>query len=198
MREALTIAAMLSVPNVFVRPRDSAKAADEAKAEFTHSDGDHLTLLNVFSAWKSNGQDQSWAYDHFLNQRSLSSADNVRGQLERICDRLQVRCSHLAGPLLTPRRAAAHTSWGRLPPAACCLVLPGCLVRLYGAPSSARSVCVCQRQIRTGESGHLCGRLQLACVQCIRLLSVYYAMPCRTLAGLHLESLREFVVRWYE
>lgn len=91
MREVLTIAAMLSVPNVFVRPRDSAKAADEAKAEFTHADGDHLTLLNVFSAWKSNGQDQSWAYNNFLNQRSLSSADNVRGQLERICDRLQVR-----------------------------------------------------------------------------------------------------------
>lgn len=91
MREVLTISAMLSVPNVFVRPRDSAKAADEAKAEFTHADGDHLTLLNVFSAWKSNGQDQSWAYDNFLNQRSLSSADNVRGQLERICDRLQVR-----------------------------------------------------------------------------------------------------------
>eukprot|EP00892_Ulva_mutabilis_P006507 jgi/Ulvmu1/4228/UM191_0001.1 len=93
MREALTIAAMLSVPNVFVRPRDSAKAADEAKAEFTHADGDHLTLLNAFSAWKSNGQDQSWAYDHFLNQRSLTSADNVRGQLERICDRLQMDMS---------------------------------------------------------------------------------------------------------
>lgn len=91
MREILTIAAMLSVPNVFMRPRDAAKQADEAKAAFQHSEGDHLTLLNAYAAWKSENMDQKWAYDNFLNQRSLSSADSVRTQLERICDRLQVR-----------------------------------------------------------------------------------------------------------
>lgn len=37
--EILSIAAMLSVPNVFMRPREAAKAADEAKARFTHIDG---------------------------------------------------------------------------------------------------------------------------------------------------------------
>jgi hypothetical protein len=31
---------MLSVPNVFMRPREAAKAADEAKARFAHIDGD--------------------------------------------------------------------------------------------------------------------------------------------------------------
>lgn len=30
---------MLSSPNVFMRPRESAKAADEAKARFSHVDG---------------------------------------------------------------------------------------------------------------------------------------------------------------
>lgn len=30
---------MLSVPNVFMRPREAAKAADEAKARFAHIDG---------------------------------------------------------------------------------------------------------------------------------------------------------------
>lgn len=37
--EILSIAAMLSVPNVFMRPREAAKAADEAKARFAHIDG---------------------------------------------------------------------------------------------------------------------------------------------------------------
>lgn len=46
---------MLSVPNVFVRPREAAKAADEAKARFAHIDGDHLTLLNVYHAYKQHG-----------------------------------------------------------------------------------------------------------------------------------------------
>jgi hypothetical protein len=31
--------------------------------------GDHLTLLNVYHAWKANGEDSQWSYDNFLNQR---------------------------------------------------------------------------------------------------------------------------------
>ena len=41
--EILSIAAMLSVPNVFLRPREAAKAADEAKARFAHIDGVQLS-----------------------------------------------------------------------------------------------------------------------------------------------------------
>jgi len=79
--EILSIAAMLSVPNVFVRPREAAKAADAAKARFAHGDGDHLTLLNVYHAYKQNGENGDWCYQNFLNHRSLKSADNVRSQL---------------------------------------------------------------------------------------------------------------------
>ena len=89
--EILSISAMLSVPSVFVRPRESAKAADEAKAKFAHVDGDHLTLLNAYHAYKQNGEDSDWCYQNFLNQRSLKSADNVRSQLGRICTRLGVQ-----------------------------------------------------------------------------------------------------------
>ena len=52
--------------------------------------GDHLTLLNVYHAWKANAEDAQWSYDNFLNQRSLKSADSVRGQLARICTRMGV------------------------------------------------------------------------------------------------------------
>lgn len=38
--EIVSVAAMLSVPNVFVRPKEQAKAADEAKARFAHIDGE--------------------------------------------------------------------------------------------------------------------------------------------------------------
>ena len=37
--EVISIAAMLSCPNVFLRPREAAKRADEAKSKFTHIDG---------------------------------------------------------------------------------------------------------------------------------------------------------------
>ncbi|ONL97412.1 putative pre-mRNA-splicing factor ATP-dependent RNA helicase DEAH3 [Zea mays] len=52
--EILSVSAMLSAPNCFLRPRDAQKAADEAKARFGHIDGDHLTLLNVYHAYKQN------------------------------------------------------------------------------------------------------------------------------------------------
>ena len=42
--EILSVAAMLSVPNVFMRPREAAKAADEAKARFAHVDGNYSCL----------------------------------------------------------------------------------------------------------------------------------------------------------
>ncbi|KAG1671776.1 hypothetical protein FOA52_000153 [Chlamydomonas sp. UWO 241] len=89
--EILSIAACLSTPNMFLRPKEAAKAADEAKAKFTHIDGDHLTFLNVYHAWKSHNEDASWCYDHFLNARSLKSADSVRTQLVRICTRMGVK-----------------------------------------------------------------------------------------------------------
>ncbi|KAI4372026.1 hypothetical protein MLD38_010313 [Melastoma candidum] len=92
--EILSITAMLSVPNCFVRPREAQKAADEAKSRFGHIDGDHLTLLNVYHAYKQNNEDPSWCYENFVNHRALKSADNVRQQLVRIMGRFNLKmCS---------------------------------------------------------------------------------------------------------
>ncbi|KAJ0396847.1 hypothetical protein P43SY_001794 [Pythium insidiosum] len=89
-QEVATIVAMLSVPEPFVRPKNEAKEANEAKANFAHHDGDHLTLLNVFHAFKLNGQDSKWCYDNYLNHRSLTAASNVREQLIRNMKRLDM------------------------------------------------------------------------------------------------------------
>ncbi|CAK7893829.1 pre-mRNA-splicing factor ATP-dependent RNA helicase Prp43p [[Candida] anglica] len=89
--EILTIVALLSVPNVFVRPASARKRADEAKMAFAHSDGDHLTLLNVFEAFNSEEAMQhglhQWCRDNFLSYRSLTSARSVRAQLRRIMEK---------------------------------------------------------------------------------------------------------------
>lgn len=88
--EVLSLAAMLSVPNVFVRPNNARQLADEMKALFAHPDGDHLTMLNVYTAYqddKAQSNLSQWTYDHFLSLRSLKSADNVRSQLKRLMER---------------------------------------------------------------------------------------------------------------
>ena len=91
--EILSLTALLSVPQVFVRPNSARKRADEMKNLFAHPDGDHLTLLNVYHAFK--GEDaqsnaRQWCHDHFLSLRALQSADNVRLQLKRIMEREEV------------------------------------------------------------------------------------------------------------
>lgn len=91
--EILSLTALLSVPQVFVRPASARKRADEMKALFSHPDGDHLTLLNVYHAFKSpvaQENPKQWCHDHFLSLRALQSADNVREQLRRIMEREEI------------------------------------------------------------------------------------------------------------
>ena len=88
--EILSLTALLSVPQVFVRPASARKRADEMKNLFAHPDGDHLTLLNVYHAFKgpdAQANPRQWCHDHFLSLRALQSADNVRMQLKRIMER---------------------------------------------------------------------------------------------------------------
>ncbi|KAI9334288.1 P-loop containing nucleoside triphosphate hydrolase protein [Obelidium mucronatum] len=82
--EVLSIVAMLSVPNCFIRPNDQRKQADEAKAQFDHEDGDHLTLLNAFYEYTENNGDAQWCFRNYLNARAMKSAENVRTQLARM------------------------------------------------------------------------------------------------------------------
>lgn len=86
--EVLTITAMLSVPPCFVRVPGKEREASEAQRQFAHPDGDHLTLLNVYRAFKAHGDDDSWCYDNFLQFRALRQADSVRSQLARTMQRL--------------------------------------------------------------------------------------------------------------
>lgn len=53
--EVLTIVSMLSVPSAFYRPKERQEEADAAREKFFVPESDHLTLLHVYTQWKSNG-----------------------------------------------------------------------------------------------------------------------------------------------
>lgn len=90
--EIVTIVACLSVPQVFLRPRETAKQADEAKAQFTHPDSDHITLLNAYFAYASVPEKdrRQWCWDNFVSDRTMISAENVRRQLVGIMGKLDL------------------------------------------------------------------------------------------------------------
>ncbi|KAK9322743.1 P-loop containing nucleoside triphosphate hydrolase protein [Lipomyces orientalis] len=85
--EILSIVAMLSVQTVFYRPKEKQQQADQKKAKFHDSTGDHLTLLTVHNAWKQNDYSSSWCFENFIQARSMKRAQDVRQQLVSIMQR---------------------------------------------------------------------------------------------------------------
>ena len=85
--EILTIVSMLSVQNVFYRPKEKQELADQKKAKFNQAEGDHLTLLAVYNSWKNNKFSSNWCYENFVQMRTLKRAQDVRKQLLGIMDR---------------------------------------------------------------------------------------------------------------
>lgn len=88
--EVLTIVAMLSVENVFYRPKEKQTQADERKAKFYQPEGDHLTLLAVFEAWKASKFSKPWCFENFIQSRSMERALDIRKQLLAIMDRYKL------------------------------------------------------------------------------------------------------------
>jgi len=80
-KEILTLCAMLSVQNPFLRPKENGEAADKAKSQFAHQDGDHLSLIKVFELYQSSGMKNEWCSNNFINPRSMRAAAEVREQL---------------------------------------------------------------------------------------------------------------------
>merc|ERR1719461_1730508 len=85
--EVLTIVSMLSVQNVFYRPKEKQQLADQRKAKFNQPEGDHLTLLAVFNAWKHSKFSDPWCFDNFVQARTLKRSSDIRKQLLGIMDR---------------------------------------------------------------------------------------------------------------
>eukprot|EP00668_Euglena_longa_P014547 GGOE01018537.1.p1 GENE.GGOE01018537.1~~GGOE01018537.1.p1 ORF type:complete len:689 (-),score=223.50 GGOE01018537.1:334-2400(-) len=84
VRAMAVIIAMLSVENVFFTPKSEQEVADSKRRVFASPYGDQLTLLNVYRAYqkaKKRRTQKEWAQEHYINLRSMTSVDDVLGQL---------------------------------------------------------------------------------------------------------------------
>ncbi|RYP28548.1 hypothetical protein DL767_007154 [Monosporascus sp. MG133] len=99
--EVLSIVSMLSEASaLFFRPKDKKIHADSARNRFTVKEGgDHLTLLNIWNQWVESDFSPVWARENFLQQRSLTRARDVRDQLAKLCERVEVAPSSSGGGL---------------------------------------------------------------------------------------------------
>lgn len=104
VEEILSIVAMLSEASaLFFRPKDKKIHADSARARFTVKEGgDHLTLLNIWNQWVDSDFSPIWSKENFLQQRSLTRARDVRDQLAKLCERVEVTISSVGAADLVP------------------------------------------------------------------------------------------------
>ncbi|CAD0044220.1 unnamed protein product [Aureobasidium pullulans] len=69
----------------------SIVAMISAVQTFHDASGDHLTLLNVYNAWKQSRMSDPWCFENFIQPRSMKRAEDVRKQLVQILDRHRLR-----------------------------------------------------------------------------------------------------------
>jgi pre-mRNA-splicing factor ATP-dependent RNA helicase DHX16 len=108
VEEVLSIVSMLSEASaLFFRPKDKKIHADSARARFTVKEGgDHLTMLNIWNQWVDSDFSVVWAKENFLQQRSLTRARDVRDQLAKLCERVEVTLSTVGAADLVPIQKA--------------------------------------------------------------------------------------------
>ncbi|KAK7425217.1 hypothetical protein QQX98_000132 [Neonectria punicea] len=108
VEEVLSIVSMLGEGSaLFFRPKDKKIHADSARNRFTIKDGgDHLTLLNVYNQWVDSDFSPVWARENFLQQRSLTRARDVRDQLAKLCERVEVAPSTCGASNVRPIKRA--------------------------------------------------------------------------------------------
>lgn len=108
VEEVLSIVSMLSEASaLFFRPKDKKIHADSARNRFTVKDGgDHITLLNIWNQWVDSDFSPVWSRENFLQQRSLTRARDVRDQLAKLCERVEVSPSTCGASNLPPIKRA--------------------------------------------------------------------------------------------
>jgi len=94
LNEMLTIAAMMTLQGTaFVTHDGGKKALEAAKRRFSVSEGDHLTLFNVYEAFVKSGMSVQFCRENSLNHKALVKAVSVRKQLTAYLTRFGVTTS---------------------------------------------------------------------------------------------------------
>ena len=105
--EVLTVTAMLSVQNIWYRPKEKQAQADQKRSKFFQPEGDHITNLTVYQAWAASKFSNPWCFENFIQARSMRKAQDVRKQLLAIMDRYKLELTSCGRNFTKVRRAIA-------------------------------------------------------------------------------------------
>ncbi|XP_072271675.1 ATP-dependent RNA helicase DHX33 isoform X1 [Pyxicephalus adspersus] len=106
--EILTIVALLSVDSVLHNPPAKRDEVQAARKKFISSEGDHITLLNIYRAFKNLGKNKEWCRENFVNGRNMMLVSEVRAQLRDICIKMSMPLESSRTDSRNIRQCLAH------------------------------------------------------------------------------------------
>uniref|UniRef100_A0AAQ5YW27 RNA helicase n=1 Tax=Amphiprion ocellaris TaxID=80972 RepID=A0AAQ5YW27_AMPOC len=106
--EVLSIVSLLSVDSVLYNPPARREEVLAAHKKFISSEGDHMTLLNIYRAFKKVGGNKEWCRENFVNSRNMNLVKEVQAQLREICLKLSLKLESCGSETGNVRRCLAH------------------------------------------------------------------------------------------
>uniref|UniRef100_A0A3P8R7H9 ATP-dependent RNA helicase DHX33 n=1 Tax=Astatotilapia calliptera TaxID=8154 RepID=A0A3P8R7H9_ASTCA len=106
--EILSIVSLLSVDTVLYNPPARRDEVLAVRKKFMSSEGDHMTLLNIYRAFKKVGGNKEWCRENFVNSRNMGLVKDVQAQLKEICLKLNLKLESCGADTASVRRCLAH------------------------------------------------------------------------------------------
>lgn len=106
--EVLCIVSLLSVDTVLYNPPARREEVLAARKKFSSSEGDHMTLLNIYRAFKKVSGNKEWCRENFVNSRNMGLVKEVQAQLREICLKLNLKLESCGSETGNVRHCLAH------------------------------------------------------------------------------------------
>ncbi|XP_019941741.1 ATP-dependent RNA helicase DHX33 [Paralichthys olivaceus] len=106
--EILCIVSLLSVDTVLYNPPARREEVLAARKKFSSSEGDHMTLLSIYRAFKKVSGNKEWCRENFVNSRNMGLVKDVQAQLKEICLKLNLKLESCGLETGNVRRCLAH------------------------------------------------------------------------------------------
>ncbi|KAG1714843.1 ATP-dependent RNA helicase DHX33 [Nymphon striatum] len=90
LEEVLSIISMLSVESIFFSPAYQKEYVNTIRNRYSSSEGDLITLLNVFRAYKSVNKKKEWCKENYIHHRNIKMAIEVKKQLVEVCQNVKI------------------------------------------------------------------------------------------------------------
>ncbi|XP_061658731.1 ATP-dependent RNA helicase DHX33 [Syngnathoides biaculeatus] len=106
--EILSIVSILSVDTVLYNPPARREEILAVRKKFMSSEGDHMTLLSIYRAFKKVNGNKDWCRENFVNSRNMGLVKDVQGQLREICLKLNLKLESCGADTGKVRQCLAH------------------------------------------------------------------------------------------